>query len=294
MSAGRSDVSAQPRPRSGPSWSDACGNPDCQTGWLQTLRRRGAPRFEGNWACSTVCIEQIIARALRTEIENWDFAPPERSLRMPLGLILLSRGWIRQRELQEALAAQRQAGRGRIGDWLRELHGISGETIAKALAVQWNCAVLAEANAGIELAPRAMPALLQRRYDLLVLSRHSDGALFLSGRCRADHAAARALEHIVGSPVTPIFVTDELWRQWEAAVVEPEIEPATGGSPRRDGAAAAIQAQLERARPAGARLVRMHDHLWLRMWQKSPNTDVEDVVLPLRPTPEPSSVLSLS
>ena len=101
----------------------------------------------------------MIADAVRGQIESWQPAPAERALRMPLGLILLSRGWISHRELQEALAAQRRAQEGRIGEWLHRLHGISEETIAKALAIQWNCAVLALRNAGPGTSAGAPPRL---------------------------------------------------------------------------------------------------------------------------------------
>lgn len=257
----------------------SCGNPECRSGWVYAvLRRRMLPRFEGHWACTPSCMEQIIARSVRTEIENWEYATPERPLRMPLGLILLSRGWITQRELQKALQAQRESGSGRIGEWIRKLHGLSGETIAKALAVQWNCAVLTGVHAGIEFAPQALPAALQRHYGLLVLKQQADGALFLVGRSRADHAAARALEHIWGRPVVLAFVSDDLWREWD----EPLDEAGFEESSPEDGAAAAIQRHVERVRPAAARLVRMHNHLWLRMWQNMETSVFEDLVLPLR------------
>jgi hypothetical protein len=49
--------------------------------------------------------------------------------------------------------------------------------------------------------------------------------------------------------------------------------------------AAYISELIERARPGDARLVRVHDHLWLRMWLGKRGrrpVQVRDVVLPLR------------
>jgi hypothetical protein len=48
--------------------------------------------------------------------------------------------------------------------------------------------------------------------------------------------------------------------------------------------AAHISELIERLRPYDARLARVHDHLWLRMWLGKPGrppVQVRDVVLPL-------------
>jgi hypothetical protein len=225
-------------------------------------------------------MERVIAVAVRGQIESWQPAPAERALRMPLGLILLSRGWISHRELQEALAAQRRAQEGRIGEWLHHLHGISEETIAKGLAIQWSCAVLPSGMPGLEPAPALLPAFLRRRYDLALLRQGPDAALYLAGKYRPEHAAARAVEHMLHEPVHAAFIEDGMWQlaEMDAADVELEI-------PGRDGVAAYISELIERARPSDARLVRVHDHLWLRLWigrRGRRPMQVRDVVLPLR------------
>lgn len=243
-------------------WTEVCGNPPCRTGWLQIFRRRSTPRFEGTWACSPACMERIIAEAVRTQIENWEPSLAERPLRMPLGLILLSRGWINQQDLQEALTAQRAARQGRIGEWLRRLHGISEETIAKGLAIQWNCAVLPSGVPALRYAPSYMPVYLRNRYGLALLREGPDASLYLAGKYRAEHAAARALEHMLGEPVHAAFLEDSAWR--------PLYGNATDRTelylPDRDGVVACISELVEDARPTDARLIRIHDHLWLRMW----------------------------
>jgi hypothetical protein len=261
-------------------WTETCANPECRTGWLRLFRSRCFPRFEEKWVCSASCMERVIANAVRGQIESWEPAPAERALRMPLGLILLSRGWISHRELQEALAAQRSAQEGRIGEWMHHLHGISEETIAKGLAIQWSCAVLPSGMPGLEPAPALLPTFLRRRYDLALLRQGPDAALYLAGKYRPEHAAARAMEHMLREPVHAAFIEDSAWRlaAMDAADVELEI-------PGRDGAAAYISELIERVRPGDVRLVRVHDHLWLRMWLGKRGrrpVQVRDVVLPLR------------
>jgi hypothetical protein len=231
-------------------------------------------------------MEWMIADAVRAQIESWEPAPAERALRMPLGLILLSRGWISHRELQDALAAQRRAGHGRIGEWLHHLHGVSEETVAKGLAIQWSCAVLPSGMPGFEPVPALIPAFLQKRYDFALLRQGPDAALYLAGKYRPEHAAARAVEHMLREPVHAAFIED---RAWCCAVVDAaddaQLEITELENPGRDGAAAHICKLIERVRPYDARLVRVHDHLWLRIWLGKPGRcpiQVRDVVLPLQ------------
>jgi hypothetical protein len=262
-------------------WTDICGNSQCRTGWLHLFRRRSFPRFEEKWACSARCMEQIVAEAVRSQIESWQPAGPERALRMPLGLILLSRGWITRQELQEALAAQRSAGSGRIGEWLRRLHGISEEAIKKALGIQWSCTVLPSGIPALEFAPSQIPAFLRKKYGLALLRQGPDAALYVAGRYRAEHAAARALEHMLGEPVHAAFLEDSAWG--------PENMDAVDSTelhlPGQDGVVACITELLEQIQPTDARLVRMHDHLWLRVWpagRTRKSLPVRDLVFPLR------------
>lgn len=262
-------------------WTEVCGSQDCRTGWLQLWRRRTYPRFEGKWACSASCMERIIADSIRSQMESWERAPKERTLRMPLGLILLSRGWISHRELQEALAMQRRAQDGQIGEWLRHLYGISEETIAKALAIQWNCAVLPSGTSGLERASAMLPAFLEQRYSLTLVRQGQDGALYLAGRSRAEYAAARAAEHVLRAPVEAAFLEDHIWNRADPGTMETSEVVIPG----REGAAACISNLVERSRPNDARLGRVHDHLWLRMWFAGRGRrpmQVRDVVLPLR------------
>ena len=272
--------------KTGPSgratrWTDVCGNRECRTGWLQLFRSRDSPRFEEKWACSSICMEQIVTGAVRSQIESWEPVSGGRALRMPLGLILLSRGWISHRELQEALAAQRRAQNGRIGEWLRRLHGVPEETITKALGIQWNCAVLPSGMQGLELTRSLIPAFLRKRYGLALLRQGPDRTLYLAGKYRAEYAAARAMEHMLREPVHAAFLEDSVWNSANADATDTtEVH-----LPGRDGVVACIAEWMERSRPTDGRLVRVHDHLWLRIWLRGgarhPMRTL-DIVLPLR------------
>jgi hypothetical protein len=64
-----------------------------------------------------------------------------RQHRIPLGLVLLSRGFIDNQRLQEALQAQRQSRKGRVGEWLVRLGAVNEDQVTMALAIQWSCPV---------------------------------------------------------------------------------------------------------------------------------------------------------
>jgi hypothetical protein len=65
--------------------------------------------------------------------------PPHR---VPLGLLMLSRGDLNNTQLREALEAQRQDGTGRIGEWIQRLGYARELQVTGALALQWSCPVI--------------------------------------------------------------------------------------------------------------------------------------------------------
>lgn len=261
-------------------WTEVCGSPQCRTGWLQLWRSRSAPRLEGTWACSAGCMEAMVAAVVKGRITDWEAGAARRELRMPLGLVLLSRGWITRAELNAALAAQRTHGHGRIGEWLCRLSAVSEATIAKGLAAQWNCTALTAATEGLEVADGLAPGALLHRYGLVLMRHVASARLYLAGGGRAEYASARALEHMLEVPVEAAFLEDSVWRGHSQAISSPAL-----AVPHASGAVVQIAQAIEHRRPAQARVVRVHDHLWLRMRhgrRRRPAPSVEDIVIPLR------------
>ena len=72
----------------------------------------------------------------------------------------------------------------------------------------------------LEFAPSLIPAFLRRRYGLALLRQGPDAALYLAGRYRAEHAAARAMEHMLREPVHAAFVEDSAWNLEEAETAD--------------------------------------------------------------------------
>jgi hypothetical protein len=109
--------------------------------------------------------------------------------------------------------------------------------------------------------------------------------LYLGFEDRIDPALALAVERITGLRVECGLVQGSLFRQAHARILSSKFPPAELIDP--GGVPAIVQSfskSIERARPAKARLVRAHDCLWLRMWQRSDNgaaaeaTGVQDLI----------------
>src|ERR1700689_3866069 len=124
------------------SWRDfltrlapSCARPDCrhtQTVWRRYRRKSRGVVIQG----SRYCLEECMERALRDAVERiLPVSKPVRTPhRIPLGLLLLSRQQLTADELRTALAAQRDAGRGRIGEWLQALGFASEQKVTGGLA----------------------------------------------------------------------------------------------------------------------------------------------------------------
>jgi hypothetical protein len=108
--------------------------------WRSLYKGDLGVRLSNQWYCSVHCFELAAATEVERLLEARPGAP--RSHRLPLGLLLLERGQVTTAQLRTALQRQREAGRGRIGEWLIAMGFVGEEQIVLALAQQWACPVL--------------------------------------------------------------------------------------------------------------------------------------------------------
>ena len=81
-------------------------------------------RLHGRWYCGPECFElaaQDEFLRLRPALENGQ----KKTHRLPIGLLLLSRGKINDAQLKQALTMQREKGTGKIGKFLQEIQAAS-------------------------------------------------------------------------------------------------------------------------------------------------------------------------
>jgi hypothetical protein len=96
--------------------------------------------FESRWYCSPGCLQSILRLRLHSLFSGLAF-DRARVHRFPIGLLLLNRGSISHPQLREALGQQREAGEGRLGEWLCRLSFITEQQLTAALAQQWGCPI---------------------------------------------------------------------------------------------------------------------------------------------------------
>lgn len=248
------------------SWFPVCAHPGCTAGWLRVWRSRSHPVFEGGWCCSPQCTRALVEMAVRREMGAPVPAPEAHRHRIPLGLAMLDRRWITAGELRLALAAQREAGAGRLGHWLRR-QGVSQRLITRALGLQWSCPVLSlEAEFDGFLSP-LLPRLFVDAFGALPLRLAAEKVLYLGFEDRLDPALALAIERMTGLQVESGLVDESEFRRAHDRALEARYPAAELVEAASDAAlAAALASAVEQAQPVESRLVRVHDCLWLRMW----------------------------
>jgi hypothetical protein len=244
-----------------------CANPDCGSGWLRLWRNRSAPVFEGGWCCSEACTHVVVDMALEREMDGRGSAAENHRPRLPLGLVMLERGWITNHQLRGALEAQKAAGGGRLGHWLASKQGVSPTLVTRALGLQWSCPVLPVELHDLEGLTPLVPRLFIDAFGALPLRVAANRILYLGFEDRLDPALALAVERITGLRVESGVMEEPRFRSAHARMLKarfPAVELIEAAS--QPALAHAMARAVERVRPIEARLARVHDCLWLRMW----------------------------
>jgi len=269
-------VAGAPPPRS--RWLETCGNRECRSGWLHLWRSRSTPVFEGNWSCSAACTRAQVMVAVHREMEGRLTAPEPHRHRIPLGLMMLEQGWITAAQLRAALDAQKAAGAGRLGQWLMRKHGVSEKLVTRALSLQWSCPVLALDFHDAEALTGLLPRLFVDAFGALPLRVAAGKLLYLGFEDRLDPVLAHAVERMTGLRVECGVVQGSHFGPAHTRMLGakfPRVELVEASSEL--GAVHAVTKSIEKAKPVGARLVRVHDCLWLRMTLRAQNGPVPEI-----------------
>jgi hypothetical protein len=270
----------------GRSVFSACGNPRCATGWLRLWRNRRVPGFEGRWACSAACMGDLVAAAIRREMDSGMAGP--HAHRLPVGLLLLEQGRISVEQLRKALEEQREAGEGggtqRLGEWLVERGVLDEAAVTRALSAQWNCPVLSPDGFDPGEVAGALPRFLAEATGALPIRVAGGRLLYLAFASGVDRRVAAALEAMTDLKVVAGIAPEAAFARAHRAYLEtpgPRAHFLEAGSSWL--LARALTGWIEAEKPVEARLRRVHGWFWLRMWRQAPSGsprpgEVEDVI----------------
>jgi len=153
-----------------------------------------------------------LQQALRESLEK--VPPPPRSLqtqhRLPLGLMMLSRGQLTAEQLHAAVKAQSAQG-GPLGRWLEKLGYASEQQVTAALGLQWACPILPALAAHHLECARMLPfPLLQHLRMLPVWQGAQKGTLCVAFSDGVDYAALNAVGEILGCRAEPCLVSSSV------------------------------------------------------------------------------------
>ncbi len=178
-----------------------CESPDCPNRrrlWRSLLEPQHGYTLEARWYCTPECFENAASLAIHKILAGMA-KPRAKAHRVPLGLLMLSRGMVDQEQLKRALQAQKDSGGGRVGEWLRHIGAVSEEQVTQILGLQSSAAVfpLERSRRYLECA-RMVPFHLMEAAEMvpvhhLPASRH----LYIAFAERINHSALYALEKML-------------------------------------------------------------------------------------------------
>lgn len=274
----------EPRPA---SLFAACANPRCAMGWMRLWRSRRMPLFEGRWACSPECMGELVAAAVRREMDRG--VGSRHAHRVPMGLMLIEEGRITRDDLRRALGAQRSAAEAgaapqRLGEWLVAGGALGEDAVMRALSAQWNCPVFSLAGFSPEEVATELPRLLAEAAGAVPVRAAGGKLLYVAFSETVDRQLTWALEAMSGKRVAAGVARDSEFSAALARYLEtpaPRAQLLEASSSWR--LARALTARIEARRPREARLCRVGDFFWLRTWYRvpagaRPESAIEDVL----------------
>ena len=224
--------------------------------------------FNGRAHCSIDCFERSVEGASRQLMNS---RPPRRrrTHRVPLGLVALQRGHITEERLREALQAQRDSRRGRVGEWLRRVGGLSEEQVTQSLGIQWACPVFPLRQSQHYLqAAEMVPFSIQGSLRMMPVHFLEPGRiLYVAFPDAIDTSALYALERMLDCRTHPCLADESAF---EEALEKLRARPRpheTSFDSLRDPVEMARAARNHAIDLAAreARLVHCGDFLWMRL-----------------------------
>ena len=187
-----------------------CGDADCSSGrrlWRRFRWRHGTVRLHNSAYCAPSCFESA---ARQQFVRLCGIALPASPVRhrVPLGLLMISRGQLTNPQLRSALEAQRTGGRQRLGEWLEKLGFATEQQVTAALAQQWACPVLSPKASCDPHCLRLLPYPLLQAARILPVQFVTATRTFHLAFCDGiDYVALYAIEQMLDCRTQPCLAT---------------------------------------------------------------------------------------
>ncbi len=234
--------------------------------WARFRRHRRGAFLQNVFYCQRECVETALMAQL-ARLHALPAAPPP-SNRIPLGLLMVARGWLTHEQVVTALAAQQQARSGQIGDWFEKLGFATEQQVTSALGLQWGCPVTLSLDAASLMPAGPIPLAILEAFQMVPLQFSSaTKTIYIAFGQRVDHAALYAIEKLLDYRTQPCvagrkFVADELFRMRQQPRPR-ELE--FGSMPDFAEIGRVSVSYMLRLGADEARLGRVGDFIWLRL-----------------------------
>jgi hypothetical protein len=251
--------------------------------WPSWLHKSDGVEFDGRWYCSRQCLEGVLVGRVHSLLSSFSMEKP-RTHRFPIGLLLVSRQVISSAQLREAIRLQREAGHGKLGDWLRQTADLSVHDLTAALGQQWGCPVF---PLEIQSVPASwcdlVPIPLLESATAVPAHASSNGrVLHVAFGKRVDHTLLYAVELMLGCRTHPCVAP--------AAAVQTQLEQFRRLSSGNDTCFDTVREPAEMAwticnyavelRAARLAVVRAGSFIWTRFLRSQSSRDLLFRILP--------------
>ena len=188
------------------NWSKRCAYEGCDVSPLRSVFQGKGVRIFDEWICGPDCLEFALRERLSGVSAAARPVQAPRPARVPLGLMLFSRGCLSEEQFRTALEAHRNSG-ARVGDIALQFGFVNEEQVAAALASQWGYPVFSFKNAAPEL-PLLVPVRLMELHQMLPVQ-FLDGTrkLLIGFATRVEFGVLQGVERMLDCVASPCFVT---------------------------------------------------------------------------------------
>ncbi len=223
--------------------------------------------MHGAWYCRPECLERAVSVALDPAHagSGRNTLSPHR---IPLGLLLLSRQQLTADQLRHTLETQRNAGRGKIGEWLQHLGYASEWQVTAALARQWGCPMLRNGREALGANRRtSIPLRLLESFQMIPLDfAAATQTLLIAFSEGLDHSILYAVEQMLGYRTGACFVCPSILRESLQAMAQVRSGDVVFDR-IQDFAESALIIKNYALKVAAdeVRIARCSDHVWIRL-----------------------------
>ncbi len=186
----------------------SCSFSQCATRkiWWHFRRKSAGIPLGDSWYCTALCFERALRQIFAPLVPLVSQHNPVPH-RIPLGLLMVSRGQLKNEQLQTALRAQRAAGSKNIGYWLETLGYATEQQVIAALAAQRACPVFVlSAEAEPECA-KLLPLCMLESFRMIPVHYSESRRMLYVAFCeKIDYTALYAIEQMLNCRTQPCLV----------------------------------------------------------------------------------------